>query len=65
MKSSILSHIINKYGVEPDSKLVLAVKEFSQLHKIKDIQAFLDLGDYYRRFIQNYAKIAKALLKQI
>ncbi|CAF1539828.1 unnamed protein product [Adineta ricciae] len=32
---------------------------------MKDIQAFLGLTGYYRRFIQNYAKLAEPLLKQI
>jgi hypothetical protein len=60
-----LGHIITKDGVKPDPELVSAVKEFAQPRRMKDIQAFLGLTGYYRRFIQNYAKIAEPLLKQI
>ncbi len=60
-----LGHIITKDGVKPDPELISAVKEFPQPQKMKDIQAFLGLTGYYRRFIQNYAKIAEPLLKQI
>ncbi|CAF1481864.1 unnamed protein product [Rotaria sordida] len=60
-----LGHIITKDGVKPDPELISAVKEFPQPQKMKDIQAFLGLTGYYRRFIQNYAKITEPLLKQI
>ena len=60
-----LGHIITQNGVKPDPDLVSAIKEFPQPQKIKDVQAFLGLTGYYRRFIQNYAKIAEPLLKQI
>ena len=60
-----LGHIITKQGVKPDPELVSAVKEFPQPGTVKDVQAFLGLTGYYRRFIQNYAKISEPLLKQI
>ena len=60
-----LGHIITRNGIKPDPELVSAVKEFPRPQKTKDVQAFLGLTGYYRRFIQNYAKIAKPLLKQI
>ena len=60
-----LGHIITRDGVKPDPELVSAVKKFPQPRKLKDVQAFLGLTGYYRRFIQNYATIAEPLLKQI
>ena len=60
-----LGHIITQQGVKPDPELVSAVKDFPQPKNVKDIQAFLGLTGYYRRFIKNYSKIAEPLLKQI
>ena len=60
-----LGHIITKDGVKPDPELVSAVKKFPQPRKLKDIQAFLGLTGYYRRFIKNYARVAEPLLKQL
>jgi hypothetical protein len=60
-----LGHVITKHGIKPDPALISAIKEFPQPRKSKDVQAFLGLTGYYRRFIQNYAKIAEPLLKQI
>ena len=60
-----LGHIITKDGVKSDPELISAVKEFPRPRKVKDIQTFLGLTGYYRRFIQNYAKLAEPLLKQI
>ena len=60
-----LGHIITRNGIKPDPELVSAVKEFPRPQTTKDVQAFLGLTGYYRRFIQNYAKIAEPLLKQI
>jgi transposase InsO family protein len=60
-----LGHIITKNGIKPDPALVKAVLEFPQPKKVKDVQSFLGLTGYYRRFIKNYAKIAEPLLAQL
>ncbi|CAF5227097.1 unnamed protein product [Rotaria magnacalcarata] len=52
-----LGHVITNDGVKPDPELISSVKEFPQ--------SMLGLTGYCRRFIQNYAKIAEPLLKQI
>ncbi|CAF4568937.1 unnamed protein product, partial [Rotaria magnacalcarata] len=48
---------ITNDGVKADPELIPSVKEF--------LQSFLGFTGYYRRFIQNYAKITEPLLKQI
>ena len=60
-----LGHIVTPNGIKPDPGLVDSVKRFPQPQKVKDIQAFLGLTGYYRKFIKNYAKIAEPLLVQI
>ncbi|CAF4083166.1 unnamed protein product [Adineta steineri] len=58
-------HIITPNGIKPDPGLVDSVKCFPQPQKVKDIQAFLGLTGYYRKFIKSYAKIAEPLLSQV
>ena len=60
-----LGHIITQQGIKPDPDLIKSVTHFPQPKKIKDVQSFLGLTGYYRKFIRNYAKIAEPLLKQL
>ena len=60
-----LGHIITQNGIRPDPTLTKAVLDFPQPKTIKDVQSFLGLSGYYRRFIKNYAKIAEPLIKQL
>ena len=56
-----LGHIISQHGIQMDPEKIKAVKDFPVPKKIKQLQTFLGLSGYYRRFIKNYAKIAKPL----
>jgi len=49
------------YLLDP-SKLT-TIKEFPTLRKVKDIQSFIGLAGYYRKFITDFSKIAKPLTK--
>lgn len=60
-----LGHVITRTGIKPDPDLIKAVTNFPQPTKIRELQSFLGLTGYYRRFIKNYAKIAEPLLKQL
>jgi len=59
-----LRHIITEDGIRPDPKLC-AVEKFPVPRKIKDVQSFLGLAGYYRKFIEDFSKIAKPLTKLI
>ena len=62
-----LGHIIFQDGVKPDPKKVSATRNFPLSKGKKNIKQFLGLAGYYRRFIPDFAKIAKpltSLLKQ-
>jgi len=39
------------------------VKNFPTPKKVKDVQSFLGLAGYYRKFIENFSKVAKPLTK--
>jgi len=58
-----LGHIITENGISPDPSKLEAVKNFPIPKKVKDIQAFVGLAGYYRKFIEDFSKIAKPLTK--
>ena len=62
---TFLGHLITPNGIKPDSGLTSTIFAFKQPTTVKDVQAFLGLTGYYRRFIKNYAKVAEPLLKLI
>lgn len=58
-----MGHVITNDGVKPDLDKVRAVKQFPVPKTKKNVKQFLGLVGYYRRFIQNMAKIAKPLTR--
>lgn len=64
-ETKYLGHIITRDGIKPDPELIKSVMNFPKPTKIKDVQSFLGLTGYYRRFIKNYARIAEPLINQL
>jgi hypothetical protein len=60
-KVSFLGHILSKDGVAVDPSKVQDVIEWKQPQSVTDIRSFLGLARYYRRFIENFSKIAKPM----
>jgi len=56
-----LGHVINENGVSPDPNKLKCIREYPKPKNAKDIKSFLGLLNYYRRFVDNFAKIAKPL----
>jgi hypothetical protein len=56
-----LGHLITDEGVKPDPQKVECVQNFPVPQNVKNIKSFLGLLGYYRKFIPNYAEIAKPL----
>ena len=60
-KIAYLGHIVSAKGIETDPKKVEAVKNWIIPKTITDVRSFLGFTNYYRRFIKDYAKVARPL----
>lgn len=56
-----LGHVINGVTVRPDPEKLRAVSDFRVPRSRRDVQSFLGLCNYYRRFIRDFANIARPL----
>ena len=53
-----LGHLISKSQIRMDRAKVAAIQEWPALTKVTELQSFLDLANYCRRFIKGYSKVA-------
>jgi hypothetical protein len=60
-KVAFLGHVLTAEGVAVDPEKIEAVSEWQQPKSVTDIRSFLGLAGYYRRFIENFSKIAKPM----
>lgn len=58
-----LGHLITADGVKPNPAKIEAIKNFKNLKTVKDVQSFLGLAGYYRKFIKNFSSIARPLTR--
>ncbi|GKG05638.1 putative reverse transcriptase domain-containing protein, partial [Tanacetum coccineum] len=56
-----LGHVVNRDGIHIDPSKVESVKNWKTPESSTEIRSFLGLTGYYRRFIENFSKIAKPL----
>ncbi|GKA19127.1 reverse transcriptase domain-containing protein, partial [Tanacetum coccineum] len=56
-----LGHVVNRNGIHVDPSKVESVKNWKTPESPTEIRSFLGLAGYYRRFIENFSKIAKPL----
>ena len=56
-----LGHIVDGDGLRPNPELVQALVDFPRPRTLKELQSFLGLANYYRKFIENFSHIALPL----
>ena len=56
-----LGHVVNGEGIKVDPAKISAIMNWERPKTPTEIRSFLGLAGYYRRFIQDFAKIASSL----
>lgn len=56
-----LGHIVSAEGSSPDPGKIDTVQQWPQPRNRKEVQSFLGLCAYYRRFVKNFSHVAKPL----
>jgi len=60
-KIEFLEVVIGPNGIEMEAEKVDRVLSWLQLKTMKDVRKFLGLANYYRRFIKDFAQVARPL----
>ncbi|TNV97478.1 hypothetical protein C5H24_12785, partial [Xylella fastidiosa] len=60
-----LGHVVSKDGIAVDNSKVEAVLDWKQPTSVFEIRSFLGLAGYYRRFIPEFATLAKPMTRLI
>ena len=60
-KIGFLGVIIELNGIEMEKEKVEGVLSWPEPKNVKDVRKFLGLANYYRRFIKDFAQIARPM----
>jgi hypothetical protein len=61
--SAFLDHIVSKGGIYVDPNRIQDVLSWNAHMSVGNIQSFLGLAGYYRRFIEGFSKITKPMIE--
>ena len=61
LQVAFLGHIVGKDGILVDPSKIEAVKNWRRPASVSEVQSFLGLASYYRRFVEGFSKIAVPL----
>lgn len=56
-----LGHVVSKGEIQPDPAKFKLIADYPVPSNLKEVRSFVSLMSYYRRFIKNFAAIAKPL----
>jgi transposase InsO family protein len=56
-----LGHIIGEDGISMDPDKLKAIQDWPPPRNVTQLQSFLGLANYYRRFVRNYSRVAAPL----
>ena len=60
-----LGHVVSAKGIATDDKKIKAIVKWPRPETVTEVRSFLGFCNYYRKFIHQYAMIAKPLYKLI
>jgi hypothetical protein len=60
---AFLGHIISKGGIYVDPSKIQDVLSWNVPTSVNDIQSFIGLAGYYRKFIEGFSKITKLMIE--
>ena len=63
MKVKFLGHVVSQGGIVVDPSKVEAVLNWDRRKNVTEIRSFLELAGYYRRFVENFSRIAAPMPK--
>lgn len=56
-----LGHIVGQDGIKPDPKKIQAVVDWPQLTTVREVQQFLGLTNFFKRYVQGYSVLTAPL----
>eukprot|EP00253_Pinus_taeda_P004185 PITA_04185 len=60
-EGTMLGHAISQQGLQVDPNKIAIIQRVPPPQKVRDVQSFLGLVGYYRRFIKHFSKLASPL----
>lgn len=60
-KIEFLGYVVSESGISPTTKGIEAVTNFPEPRTVKDVQSFLGVAQYFRKFVEKFSLIAKPL----
>ena len=58
----MLGHLVSSKGLEVDRAKVEVIQDLALPKSIRELRSFLGHVGFYRRFIQDFAKVSKPLI---